>query len=162
MTDSPASIAASQPLLLALQANPLEQAVQGGAAKSAAPAGAATGAPGAPGPTGPGTPAGPMDNSFFLVILGVLALMLIFSTFAGRRQKKQRQSMLEGLRKHDRVMTSGGIIGSVVELKPRTVVLKVDESSNTRITFSRDAIQQVLGQSADAAPATPATADKGA
>jgi len=56
----------------------------------------------------------------------------------------------------------GGIIGSVVELKPRTVVLKVDESSNTRITFSRDAIQQVLDQSADAAPATPATADKGA
>ncbi len=140
MTDSPASIAASQPLLLALQANPLEQAVQGGAAKSAAPAGAATGAPGAPGPTGPGTPAGPMDNSFFLVILGVLALMLIFSTFAGRRQKKQRQSMLEGLRKHDRVMTSGGIIGSVVELKPRTVVLKVDAA---QMTFDRVAIARV-------------------
>jgi preprotein translocase subunit YajC len=36
------------------------------------------------------------------------------------------------------------VIGSVVELDADTVVLKVDESSNTRMTFARDAVQQVL------------------
>ena len=52
--------------------------------------------------------------------------------------------MLGGIKKHDRVRTIGGVLGSVVELKPDTVVLKVDESSNIRMTFSRDAIQQVV------------------
>ncbi|NIN75018.1 MAG: preprotein translocase subunit YajC, partial [Xanthomonadales bacterium] len=33
---------------------------------------------------------------------------------------------------------------SIVEVNPDSVVLKVDESANTRITFARSAIQQVL------------------
>ena len=39
------------------------------------------------------------------------------------------------------------VIGAIVEVKSDTVVLKVDESSNTRMTFSRDAVQQVLESS---------------
>ena len=52
--------------------------------------------------------------------------------------------MLGGIKKHDTVRTIGGVIGSVVEVKPETVVLKVDESSNIRMTFARDAIQQII------------------
>jgi len=52
--------------------------------------------------------------------------------------------MISAIKKHDRVQTIGGVIGSVVEVKPDYIVLKVDESSNTRITFSRSAIAQVL------------------
>ena len=55
--------------------------------------------------------------------------------------------MLNAIRKHDRVQTIGGLIGSVVEIKTDTVILKVDESSNTRITFSRSSIQQVISSS---------------
>ena len=51
------------------------------------------------------------------------------------------------MKKHDRVRTIGGVIGAIVEVKSDTVVLKVDESSNTRMTFSRDAVQQVLESS---------------
>ena len=40
--------------------------------------------------------------------------------------------------------TIGGVIGAVVEIKTDTILLKVDESSNTRMTFARDAVQQVL------------------
>ncbi len=47
------------------------------------------------------------------------------------------------------MQTIGGVIGSVVEVKPDYVVLKVDESSNTRITFSRSAIQQILTAAPD-------------
>ena len=63
--------------------------------------------------------------------------------------KKKRKALLSTVKKHDRVQTVGGVIGSIVEVNPDTVVLKVDESSNTRITFARSAIQQVLtGESA--------------
>jgi len=133
-------------LVLALQGTPLDQAVGGGAPADGA---AGTAAPGTPGAT-TGRPADAAGNStLFLMILAVIAVMFIMTIFTGRRQRKQRETMLGALRKHDRVMTSGGIIGSVVEIKPRTVVLKVDESSNTRITFSRESVQQVLEETAE-------------
>ena len=59
--------------------------------------------------------------------------------------------MLNAIKKHDKVQTIGGVLGAVVEIKPDTVVLKVDESSNTRITFARSSIQQVLTSDRDSA-----------
>ena len=44
----------------------------------------------------------------------------------------------------DRVQTIGGILGKVVEAEETKVLLKVDESSNTKIWFSRSAIDRVL------------------
>lgn len=130
--------------LLAFQGTPLDQAL-GQPASPGGTTGAAGGNGAAARPQGGGG-----DSLFLLLVLGLLAFMFIMTIFTGRRQRRQREAMLAALRKHDRVMTSGGIIGFVVEIKPRTVVLKVDESSNTRITFSREAIQQVL-ESSDAA-----------
>lgn len=137
-------------MTLAVQ-TPLDQAAGStGSASGAAPTqgGAVTGAPGAT--TGAPSGAAPQrggDSTFLFMIVGLLAVMIIMTMVTSRRQKKQRESMLGALRKHDRVVTTGGIIGSVVEIKPRTIVLKVDEGSNTRITFSREAIQQVLEES---------------
>jgi preprotein translocase subunit YajC len=68
----------------------------------------------------------------------------------GRREKKKREQMLAGIKRHDKVVTIGGIVGSVVELKDDSVILKVDETSNTRITFSKSAISQVMPQDAGA------------
>jgi preprotein translocase subunit YajC len=48
-------------------------------------------------------------------------------------------------------MTAGGILGSVVEVRDTEVVLKVDESSNTKIKFTRDAIKRVLTEDEAAA-----------
>ena len=83
-------------------------------------------------------------NFLFMMIIPLILVMLIFTTFGSRREKKKREQMLASMKKHDRVRTIGGVIGSVVELKPETVVLKVDESSNTRMTFAREAISQIL------------------
>ena len=77
-----------------------------------------------------------------LILLGMIA----FSFIGGRSQKKKRAAMLDSLKKHDQVLTRGGVFGSVVEVKPDRVVLKVDESSNTRITVLRDSIEQVTAE----------------
>ena len=98
----------------------------------------------------PGSPAaGPAaaandGSAIFMMIIPLVLLMLVFSVFSQRRDKKRREQMLGGIKKHDTVRTIGGVIGAVVDLKDETVVLKVDESSNTRMTFSRDAIQQIV------------------
>ncbi|MBX3355127.1 MAG: preprotein translocase subunit YajC [Phycisphaeraceae bacterium] len=126
---------------LALQGTPLDQAVNATSARGQG-GGTAVDNSAANPPAGAATQRG-MDP-FIFIVLAMVAVLFMMTIFTGRRQRKQREAMLSALRKHDRVVTSGGIIGSVVEIKPRTVVLKVDESSNTRITFSRDAIQSVL------------------
>ena len=78
------------------------------------------------------------------MLLLFLVMMILFTVLGQRRDKKKRQVMLGAVKKHDRVQTVGGVIGSIVEVKPDTIVLKVDESTNTRITFARSSIQHVL------------------
>lgn len=122
-------------LLLAQDGPPLSGATPGSPA-----AGSGTAAPGTAAPA-----QGAQDMNFiFMMIIPLVLIMLVISTFSQRRERKRREQMLGGIKKHDRVRTIGGVLGSVVELKPDTVVLKVDESSNIRMTFSRDAIQQVV------------------
>ncbi len=67
------------------------------------------------------------------------------------KEKKRRQGMLDALKKNDRVVTIGGIVGIVTTVRDDEVTLKVDESSNTKITFSRSAIQRVMNASTELA-----------
>ena len=87
---------------------------------------------------------GGIGNEFFMLLLMLFLAIILFSFLGQRRDRKKRQSMINAVKKHDRVQTVGGVIGSIAEVKPDTVVLKVDETSNTRITVARSAIQQVL------------------
>ena len=116
---------------------------------------ASTATPGGANSTAAPAPGGstPFGGDFFLIICLMIGVMLIFSIMGQRRDRKKREALIGAIKKHDRVQTIGGVIGSVVEIKPDTVVLKVDESSNTRITFARSAIQQVLTVSTEPAAA---------
>ena len=81
--------------------------------------------------------------------------MILLSTFSARKQKKQKAKLLAELKKHDRVMTTSGMIGFVAEVKSDVVVLKVEEGRDVRLTFTRDAIATIL----KSAPADAAAAD---
>lgn len=96
---------------------------------------------GANGSTGQSSPAG---SSLLFIMIPAVLMVIIFSMMGQRRDRKKKDAMLSAVKKHDRVQTIGGVLGSVVDVKPDTVVLKVDESSNTRITFARSSIQQVI------------------
>jgi len=107
------------------------------------PSGTTTeGADGSP-PVGTESGDGPFGGNFFTMLMLLLVGMIVFSMFSGRKQKKRRATMLDSLQKRDTVLTRGGVFGTIVEIKPDRVVLKVDESSNTRITVLRDSIEKV-------------------
>ena len=74
----------------------------------------------------------------------LLFLFVGMSFLSQRKEKRRRKSLLKQLDKKASVQTIGGIMGSVIEVKGDLVVLEVDKASNTRLTFSRSAIQQVL------------------
>jgi preprotein translocase subunit YajC len=90
-------------------------------------------------------------GSWFLPAMLLIFLVVMFGmTFLSqRREKKKRTEMLGAMKKNDKVVTIGGIIGTVVEVRDAEVVLKVDEGSNTRMKFSRAAIQSIIDNTSD-------------
>ena len=115
---------------------------------------AAVAAPGAPGSAATGgatsgaTNAAPGGSSFMIMMIVLLGAMILFSFVSSRREKKKRDQLLGNIKKHDKVLTIGGVVGTVVEVKDAEIILKVDETSNTRITFTKSAISQVIPQDA--------------
>jgi preprotein translocase subunit YajC len=112
---------------------------------SAAPA---AGEPSGPGPQAPGEtekqapPARtPLDRYLLPVMLGVLLLMLFWSSRSRKKQEAKHQQMLAALKKGDKVTSIGGVVGTIVEIRDDEVVMKVDETNNVRMHFARWAIR---------------------
>ena len=85
-----------------------------------------------------------LDGGLMPIIILFVVMMFGMTFLTSRKEKKRRKEMLSKLDKKASVQTIGGIMGSVIEVKDDLVVLEVDKSSNTRMTFSRSAIQTVL------------------
>jgi len=120
-----------------------------GPALAGQPANTSTGAisPGTATPPGGATPAAAPRGGFdivTLVIVGLAVALFLQMILGARREKKKFEEMMASIKKNDQVRTVGGIIGSVVEVKPDVVILKVDEGSNTKITVVRSKIEGVV------------------
>jgi len=98
------------------------------------------------GPANPqATPPPPGGLGYFLpIMLGLFLFMIVMSIMGSRKEKKKRAELLASLAKYDRVQTTGGMIGTIVDVKSDEVVIKVDESTNTKIHFARSAVQSIL------------------
>ncbi len=65
-----------------------------------------------------------------------------------QKQEKARRAMLEALKKRDRVLTSGGILGTVQDLRDDEVTLKVSENPDVKVRVRRSAVVEVLAEPA--------------
>lgn len=107
-----------------------------------------------PGPT-PVNPNQPSPLAAFFPIalmLGVLAFLFMSARSQKRREQDVRDQMYAKLAKNQRVLTVGGIIGTVMSVKDDEVVLKVDESNNTKMTFLKTAVQRIMDEAETTAP----------
>jgi preprotein translocase subunit YajC len=113
------------------------------AAGNAAGGGAGGGAGGAGAGAGDGSPFGP--SFIFMVVLIMIAFYFIMLRPQKNEQKK-RLELLNNLKKNDRVVTIGGIYGVVMNVRREAdeVVLKIDESSDTKIRVLVSAIARVI------------------
>jgi preprotein translocase subunit YajC len=81
--------------------------------------------------------------------LGLLPILLIFAIFyfllflPMQRQRKQQQKMLAGLQNGDSVVTSGGIVGTIVAIENDSVVLRV-KPDNIKLQVARSAISSMV------------------
>ena len=85
----------------------------------------------------------------FLFTMGLMFLVLYFLIFRPQRKKqKDHQNMINNVKIHDTIITNGGIIGKIVNIKKEKniIVVRVDETTNTRIEFQRSAIAGVISE----------------
>jgi len=76
---------------------------------------------------------------FLFVILFAVFYFIVFRP--QKKQEKERQKMLNSLNKNDEVVTSSGIHGTIVNIKDKTVILRIDD--NVKIEMERNCITYV-------------------
>jgi len=81
-------------------------------------------------------------------MIPVFIIMYVIMIRPQKTKDRERKEMLSKLKKNDHVVSIGGIHGTIVTVKDKEVVLKVDESNNLKLKFARSAIAKVVdGQS---------------
>jgi preprotein translocase subunit YajC len=90
-------------------------------------------------PSPGGTPSGPGAILIQLVPFAlVLAIFFFLLIRPQQRERKRREEMLAALKKGDRVVTSGGLVGTIVSVSEQTVQLKIADS--VRVECLRSAV----------------------
>jgi len=82
----------------------------------------------------------------FAPIILIFAIMYLLLIRPQQQRQKKLDEMLKSLKKGDRVVTSGGILGTVVGVDEGKVVLRI--ADDVKVEFTKPSITQVLQESA--------------
>ena len=86
-------------------------------------------------------------NPFMQMAFPAIILFFIFYFIVLKPEKskqQERKQMLSNIKKNDEVVTLGGIHGTIVNIKPATVILGVDD--NVKIEVDKEAVISVTSQ----------------
>jgi preprotein translocase subunit YajC len=89
-----------------------------------------------------GEPSGILSSPLpMFLMIGVVAYFLLY--LPSRKEKQQRQALLSALKKNDKIITNGGIIGVVANLREGTeeVTIKSDEA---KFLILRSSIARII------------------
>ncbi|HOX32975.1 MAG TPA: preprotein translocase subunit YajC [Spirochaetales bacterium] len=96
-------------------------------------------------------PTGQMIST--LVTFGLVFVIFYFLIIRPQNKKqKEAKAMIEAVKKGDKVVTIGGVHAVVASVKESTLILKVDD--NTKMEFSKSAIQAVVAKGEEKAEAS--------
>ena len=84
--------------------------------------------------------------SMFLPFIMMFVVLYLLIIRPQQKQKKEHQKMLDNLKENDKVVMNCGIIGKIVSIKSdkNTIVLRVDDSNNTKIEFQKGNVMALL------------------
>jgi preprotein translocase subunit YajC len=77
----------------------------------------------------------------FIPFIAIIAIFYFLIIRPQNKKQKETQKMLEALKKGDKIVTIGGIHGTIQSVKDGSVIVKVDE--NTKLEFNRSAVSIV-------------------
>ncbi len=96
-----------------------------------------------PGGGGGGTAALLTQVLFFAAIFAIFYFLLIRPQ---QKQRREREQMLASLKKGDRVVTTGGLHGTITGLNEHTVTLRV--ADQVKLEFDRTAVGRIVAPGA--------------
>jgi preprotein translocase subunit YajC len=97
---------------------------------------------------GPGNEGGGGIMAFLPFILIMVIIYFLMIRPQAKRQK-EKTKMLESIKKGDRIVTIGGIHGTVVGLKNQGKVLMVKVDKDTSLTIAKSAVAGMVGNVSD-------------
>ena len=92
----------------------------------------------------------PLQSLIPMVFIGIIFYFIVMrpQLKAQKNKRKQHEHLMANLKKNDKVVTIGGIIGTVAEVSDDRVTLKIDDK--TRVRFTRNSIQDLLADTTEA------------
>ncbi|HEY2785959.1 MAG TPA: preprotein translocase subunit YajC [Fimbriiglobus sp.] len=113
-------------------------------------------APASPDNKGPQPMGNPFANPMFLVIIVMMFVFVVVMPMMNRKQKREKETMLAGLKKGAKVVTASGILGTIVAVKDgeNEITLRTDDSTNSRVRVLKDSITRLVGTDEKEAAAT--------
>ena len=96
-------------------------------------------------------PAGLFGNMMYFLPM-MLMIMVVYVMLLGKSPQKdggKSGEVLANLKKHDRVVTAGGIIGTVINFRQDAdhITIRIDDSSGTKMQVLKQAIVRVVDDS---------------
>ena len=70
---------------------------------------------------------------FWIMMIAIVAVMYFFMIRPQRKQQKELEKFRSELKKGDKVVTAGGIFGTIAEIQERSVLIKVDGEVKLRV-----------------------------
>jgi preprotein translocase subunit YajC len=104
-------------------------------------------------------PAGQSPMSMLIMMGVIFAIIYFLMIMPQRKKQKETQNMLSNMKKGDKIVTVGGLLGTVGNVKDTTVMVKI--SDNTVVEFRKSAIASIINEDKIEKPDTDKIEKKG-
>ncbi|MEW6008437.1 MAG: preprotein translocase subunit YajC [Candidatus Omnitrophota bacterium] len=86
-----------------------------------------------------GSPQGSLIS--FIPLIGIMLVFYFLIIMPQQNQQKKHRQMIENLKKNDEVITVGGVHGTIINVKEKTFILRIDD--NVKVEIEKSAVASV-------------------
>ncbi|MFQ5822926.1 MAG: preprotein translocase subunit YajC [bacterium] len=94
--------------------------------------------------SGSGSPDGANPLALWMPFILIFAIMYFLIFRPQAKKQKQQQAMIQSLKKGDKVITAGGIFGTIAGIKEKDNTLIIKIADNVKIEIVRTSITKKL------------------
>jgi preprotein translocase subunit YajC len=86
----------------------------------------------------------PFGGNMMFIFIAFFAIMYFFMIRPQQKREKERRQMLASITKGAKVITNGGLHGTVVGLTEKDIILRVSDDPTVKLRFVRGSVARVL------------------
>ncbi len=77
----------------------------------------------------------------FIPLIGIMLVFYFLIIMPQQKQQKKHRELIENLKKNDEVITAGGVHGTIINVKEKTFILRIDD--NVKVEIDKSAVANV-------------------